>query len=329
MRYKYFFLFAVVVVALLSPSVCGVWAEAPTTAKIAFSSWRDGNMDIFTMNPDGSEEVQLTRHRAKDADPKWSPTGEHIVFSSERDKRVGSWDLYLMDADGSNVRRVFGKAAPRSNAVWSPDGKQIIYDYGAIGNSAIYIGTIDGKKEARVALGYGPTLSPDGTEIAFLTGALDRPRRITVLNLKTGKQRFLPFPKIPMWIRHPAWSPEGDRLAFAWYNPVEFQREDAHIETIYILNRISMEIQQIVGEDGGGAVNPVWSPRGDELLYEKIDLNNKVLQIFKIALNDGLPVRLTDPNFSYFLGDWFDPAFALPVAPQPQLATEVWGQIKQ
>ena len=327
MKSKYFFLSAVVIVGLLSASVCRVWAGAPATAKIAYSSRRDGNMDIFLMNPDGSEEIQLTRHRARDVAPKWSPTGEHIIFSSDRDKRVGTWDLYLMDADGSNVRRVFGKAAPRRDAEWFPDGKQIVYSYGAIGNSTIYIGTIDEKKEERVAIGYTPTLSPDGREIAFLTGALNRPKRITVLNLKTGKQGFLPFPKIPIWVRHPAWSPEGDRLAFAWYNRVEFRRDDAHIETIYILNRVSMETQQIVGEAGGAAVNPVWSPRGDELLYEQHDAN-KSLQIFKIALNGGPPVQLTKPGLLHFLGDWFDPAFALPVAPQPQLLTTQWGEVK-
>ena len=329
MKRKCFLLFFLLSVAALDIGIYEVWAGAPTSAKIAYSSWRDGNMDIFLMNPDGSEEVRLTHHRAADADPRWSPTGEHIIFSSNRDKRVGSWDLYLMDADGSNVRRVFGKAVPRYNAVWSLDGKRIVYNYGAIGNSAIYIGTIDGKKEERVAIGYTPTLSPDGSEIAFLTGVLNRPRRITVLNLKTGKQRFLPFPKIPMWVRHPAWSPEGDRLAFAWYNRVEFRREDAHVETIYVLNRVSMETQQIVGEAGGAASNPVWSPRGDELLYEQIDTNNRTIQIFKIALSGGPPVRLTNPNFPYFVGDWFDPAFALPVAPQPQLATTIWGRLKQ
>lgn len=90
-----------------------------------------------------------------------------------------------------------------------------------------------------------------------------------------------------------------------------------------------METQQIVGEAGGPAVNPVWSPRGDALLYEQFDTNNRVLQIFKIALNGGLPVRLTNPNLSYFLGDWFDPAFALSVLPQPSLLTTMWGRVKQ
>ena len=315
------------IVGLLSTSVSGVWAEAPTSARIAFSSWRGGNLDIYLINPDGSEEVRLTHHLARDSDPKWSPTGEHIIFSSDRNKRVGAWDLYLMDADGSNVRRVFGKAAPRSNAVWSPDGKRVIYDYGAIGNTVVYIGTIDGKKEGRVAIGYTPTLSPDGTEIVFLTGALDRPRRVTLHNLKTGNQRFLPFPKIPMWVRHPAWSPEGDRLAFAWYNRVEFRREDFKLETIYIVNRDGTGLQQII-EEGKRAVAPAWSPRGDALIYSQLDKND-MQQIIKVPLDGGESVQITNPNFRHFVGDWFDPAYALSVTLQPQLATTIWGRMKQ
>ena len=58
------------------------------------------------MNPDGSEQVNLTQHPADDLDAVWSPTGEQILFISDRQgTRVR--DLYLMDADGSNVRRVF------------------------------------------------------------------------------------------------------------------------------------------------------------------------------------------------------------------------------
>lgn len=109
MKYKCFFLSAMVVVGLLSSSICGVWAEVPTSPKIAYSSWRDGNLDIFLMNLDGSEEVRLTHHLARDSDPKWSPTGERMLFSSDRDGAPGDWDLYLMDADGSSVQRVFKK----------------------------------------------------------------------------------------------------------------------------------------------------------------------------------------------------------------------------
>ena len=52
--------------------------------KIVFQSNRTGNADIYTMNPDGSNRVQLTTTPSEDVDPRWSPDGTRIVFASDR-----------------------------------------------------------------------------------------------------------------------------------------------------------------------------------------------------------------------------------------------------
>ena len=327
MKYKCFFLFAVVCVALLSVSTWSVCEGMPATAKIAFSSRRGGNLDIYLMNPDGSEEVRLTHDLANDRGPKWSPTGEHILFISDRDTAIGDWDLYLMDADGSNIRRVFKKEANRDSPTWSPDGKQIAYVRWEQGKFFIYIAPIDGKKEERIALGSQPAWSPDGTEIAFIEGAPGDPKRISMLDVETHKYKFFFPPKAPAWVRHHTWSPSGEKLAFAWYNRVEFRKEDFKLETIYIVNRDGTGLQQVI-EEGKRSVEPRWSPRGDELIYSQLDQND-MQQIFKVTLGGDKAVQITNPNFQHFVGDWFDPAFALPVAPQPNFLTTTWGQVKQ
>ena len=137
MRNKCLSFVSVFSVVLLWASVYAVLAEAPKTPKIAFSSYQDGIQDIYLMNPDGTEWVNLTNDPARDIAPAWSPTGEHIIFSSDRDRFPGSWDLYLMDADGSNIRPVFDKSKDRSGGRWSPDGKQITY-------TTFEKGTVDG-----------------------------------------------------------------------------------------------------------------------------------------------------------------------------------------
>ncbi len=312
--------------AVLYASTCPVFAEVPASAKIAFSSWRHRNLDIYVMNPDGSEEVRLTHHLSRDGGPKWSPTGEQILFSSDRDGAPGDWDLYLMDADGSNVRRVFKKEADRSSPTWSPDGKQIAYNRWEQGKFFIYIASMERKKEERIALGRQPAWSPNGTEIAFIVGAPRDPKRISMLDVRTRKHKFFFPPKGPAWVRHHSWSPEGDQLAFAWYNRVEFNIEEFKLETVYIVNRDGTGLQQII-EEGKRAVEPMWSPRGDWLIYSQLDKND-MQQIFKVTLDGGEPVQISNPHFRNFVGDWFDPAFALPVAPKPQLLTTQWGEVK-
>ena len=330
MTHKHFFHFTAFSFTLFYASVCVVLAKPPDTSKIVFGKGRIGEKtrDIYLMNPDGSEQVNLTNHRADDISPVWSPTGEHILFASDREQKAwGTWDLYLMNPDGSNVRKVFDKSARRNDPTWSPDGKQIAYSYGEIGNNRLYIGRIDGKTEERVAIGYTPAWSPDGTEIVYRSGALDKPRRFSLLKMPTKRQTFFPFPKEPKWIRHPAWSPLGDKLAFSWNNLVELERDDFWLTTIYIVSRDGTGLQQII-EKGRAADNPVWSPDSNELLYNALDAN-KDLQIYKISLDTGASVQLTDGESWSLLGDWFDPAYALPVSPQPHLLTTQWAGLKK
>ena len=307
-----------------------VLAKAPESGKIVFAANRVGNREIYLMNPDGSEQMNITRNKADDVTPVWAPTGEYIAFSSNRD---GILDLYLMEADGKNVRRVFGKSAQRVDPTWSPDGKQIAYTRYEQGKGFVYIATIESKKEERMAIGSGPDWSPDGAEIAFLTGWPER-MQISILNVSTHKQRVIfPKPAKPSWMGGGvAWSPSGKKLAFSWLDKVPL-KDFIKTETIYTVNRDGMGLQQIVPEAGPKVTSPIWSPRGDELLYIQADDVHAAqpinLQIFKIAVDGGEPVQLTHIGLGHHLGGWFDPAFALPVAPQLRLATTIWGQIKQ
>ena len=307
-----------------SSSVCSVLAQAPQTPKIAFSLIdHKQNSEIYLMNPDGTEPVRLTRNKAFDTSPMWSPTGEHILFTSDRD---GISDLYLMDADGKNVKRVFRKLADRKAATWSPDGKQIAYAQREQGISFIYIASIDGKKEERVAMGDSPAWSPDGTEIAFLIGWPTR-MQISLLNVSTLKQKVLfPKPVGPSWMTNPVWSPSGDKIAFTWLHKVPLG-QFADTETIYVINRDGTGLQQVIPDGVGIEGSPVWSPRGDELLYTQY-IKGQQMQIFKVGFDGGTPVQLTDPTLWHLTGDWFDPVYALPVSPQPQLRTTTWGAVK-
>ena len=307
------------------------FAKVPVTAKIAFTSNRDGNPEVYIMNPDGSEQTNLTQHNAVDSSPVWSPTGEQILFVSDRH---GTRDLYLMNTDGTNVRKVFKKLVGRQHPTWSPDGKQFAYH--RFNKLTIYIASSDGKNDETLTNGLWPAWSPDGTEIAFVADEkfviiADRvlqveSSKIQIINPQTNvEETLLPGEKLMLG---PAWLPNSTKIAFSWVNPDALPiagKDIGDTEAIYIVNRDGSGLKQIVDPDDTAASNPTWAPQGNELVYEKKILEDK--HLFKLNLSDGTSEQLTH-NGDNSSADWFDPMFALPVLPQVQLLTTVWGKIK-
>ncbi|MDE0423657.1 MAG: hypothetical protein OXN25_02175 [Candidatus Poribacteria bacterium] len=323
-----FYLFSALFVFVF---LSAAFAKAPATTKIAFTSNRDGNFEIYTMNPDGSDQINLTQHRAADQNPVWSPTGEQILFVSDRHEMK---DLYLMDADGTNVRKVFPNLVGRQHPTWSPDGKQLSYH--RFDKLAIYVASSDGEREEKLVNGLWPVWSPNGSEIAFVADknfALIAERvlqveapKIQIINLQTKTEAALLPGKELMF--HPAWSPNGNKIAFSWIDLDAIPaigKDIADNESVYVVNRDGSELRQIADAEDGATSHPIWAPQGDELIYEK--QIRETVHLFKIALADGIPEKLTDRGDNVG-ADWFDPAFALPVSPQPQLLTTVWGKIK-
>lgn len=321
---RIFILCCVTLIVMLA--MVQVLAAAPATAKIAFESNLNVKVkdksDIYIMNPDGTGRVNLTRHNAKDSEPAWSPSGRHILFTSDRD---GGNDIYRMNADGTNVRRIFKKWAKRSNPAWAPDGQQIAYF--REDEEAIYIADIDGANEKRLVNGWHPTWSPDGTEIAFVSLAegLD----IRVIDLKTRLERVL-VPMDGALLHEPVWSPDGTKIAFNRVNFLLFilkvlfnAKDNPPTQTIDIVNSDGTEIEAIV-VDGSQVSDPAWSPQSDALIYSQ--LSGKERHLFKISLGSLVSEQITQAGDNYS-SDWFDPA-VLPVQPQSHLLTTVWGKIK-
>ena len=322
MKITRFFISYTLSLILTFASVYPIFAAAPGTQKIAFTSNRDGNNEIYIMNPDGTGQMNLTKHKASDALPAWSPTGKRILFVSNRD---GTPDLYLMNADGTNVQKVFKNLKLRSAPAWSPDGKQISYTRND-GVRELFVASLDEKNEERIASvgsfdGYS-SWSADGTKIVY-----DAPlrkgetaSRIHVFDLTTRQQEVLLGEVVGTTMNAPVWSPESDKIVFTWF-------EGGH-SAIYTMNHDGENPERIVKPLAGfSTANPDWSPNGNALVYERYEQKNKTRHIYTVDLNGGEPEKLTRKGINFF-ADWFDPAFALPVAPQPHLLTTVWGKIK-
>src|SRR5829696_2347373 len=83
----------------------------------------EGDLEIFTMEPDGSDIEQLTDNEADDLMPGFSPNGKHITFVSTRD---GNEEVYVMNADGSNQTRLTHNATGARYPAFFPDGERIV-----------------------------------------------------------------------------------------------------------------------------------------------------------------------------------------------------------
>ena len=148
--------------------------------RIAFTSERDGNREIYTADAQGGDVRRLTAHPGDDENPAWSPGWTRVVFQS---KRNGNWDLFSVRAGCDPQRRTTAATCdlrqlttdPADDLLpaWSPDGRSIAFVSLRDGNAEIYLMDHDGGNQRRLtrnpAGDWRPAWLPNSRQLLFTT----------------------------------------------------------------------------------------------------------------------------------------------------------------
>src|SRR5882724_4075531 len=161
-----------VLAALLLPAVSQAQVKLlrhPTysNGKVAFSYLGD----LWIANENGSGVLRLTDNQARDVYPRFSPDGNWIAFSSNRE---GNYDVYVIPAAGGKPRQLTFHSADDNVVGWSPDGKRIVFT-SSRGNgvfpsvTTLWEMPVEGGIEQPVPTDWGAwaSYSPDGSRLAF------------------------------------------------------------------------------------------------------------------------------------------------------------------
>ena len=93
--------------------------------QLAFASYRDGESEIYTVDVDGTNLVQLTDNEHRLSKPKWSPSAESIAYVVTDEQ--GNLDIYVMNADGSHQTRLTSERQVDTEPAWGPAGERIAF----------------------------------------------------------------------------------------------------------------------------------------------------------------------------------------------------------
>jgi Tol biopolymer transport system component len=201
--------------AMLLALASGLPAGAvPADGLIVFESDRGGQLDLWTMRPDGSDAAKLTNDKVEDAFPEWSPNGKRIAWT--RGGFGTSGELWVMNADGTGRRQITFNAFSDIDPVWSPDSSQLAFRSIRGGNRDIYVIGADGTGERRLtsdpAIDYAPDWSPDGARIAFTSERSGASAVYTMSAIDGSDVRKLTPDSLQAAI--PRYSPDGRQIAF-------------------------------------------------------------------------------------------------------------------
>ena len=274
--------------------------------KIAFTSDRNGMPDIYIINSDGSNLVELTNEISPKYSPAWSPDGTKIAFASNSDDAA---ILYVMNSDGSNpVKLIDTKALEDQSSLigrfetgccsvnWSHDGKTLMlttrYHSGCCRMlSDVYTINLDGSGTTKnemdwlqISQLFG-NWSPDGKKIVFEADNCGGAIGICVMNADGTNIINIAHARGYGGSDYGAiWSPDNTKVAFT--SGRNGDRE------IFVVDVDGSNLVNITHYGAAWDGNPVWSPDGTKIAFNSYRDDN--YEIYMMNADGSEQINLTN-----------------------------------
>jgi Tol biopolymer transport system component len=291
------------------PALAGSTATPPVTGKIVYTSLKDGQADIYSMNADGKNVVNLTHDKTigvrADVQPVWAPGGEFVAF--ERQYTKAGAELMVVKFDGTQLHSLI---PTQNRAVWSghpswTSGNLIYFTSNRDGNFELYSISATGKDLTQLThtkapiQNLGPSVSPDGKSVVFSRTDLLPwgTNQLYLLNAGSALITRLTSNHRGHGDVEPAWAPNGKQIAFA--------SDRMGRNAIWMINANGTNLIQVTHPLptpglAGGDVHPTFSPNGKSIAF--VSMRTGATEIFTV----GLPTISVAPPLTQLT---FDRAF--------------------
>ena len=225
-------------------------------SQIAYASNRSGNWEIWLMDWDGSNQRQITNHRAMAILPSWSPDNDRMVYTLFSGGRS---EMYIINRRGGGRIHVQTGVGLNTSATFSPVSNDIAFVGSVRGNPDIYVIKDDSTNLRRLtsegSIESTPEWSPSGRQISFTSGRSGTPQ-IYIMDADGSNVQRISFDGD--WNDDATWSPDGVHVAYTSRVNGKFQ--------IRLANVVNGETHILAGE--GWNEQPSWSPDGQWIVFQ-------------------------------------------------------------